>query len=766
MSVTEAQDARLGTVTGFERTFRTVAVLAMAVAVISLTTAQGSLLYSLLLAGACTFSWWQIEMRQRWSLPRVVAIILMVLVVIAGILLPLFKLTNLVPTIANVLIWLQLIKLFGRKRTRDYWQLFILGAMGMVVAFLISTRVSLAFLFILYAISLSWALILLHLRSELEKTRLPESDASQVMLPARRTGLASKLLTRRMLLVVNLIVLSSLLFDVGFFIFCPRLDRALLKYNPLSAILRTSMETGFNPKVSLGDEGEIAISEAPVMHVTSTDLKHPAVPVGGDSYWRGAALCYYNGKDWSRFRPRASRGEKTIFEDAVQSQIPALLLKRFGERYRIRQNILLEPTGTAFLFCPPRAQMITSPTFRTYYLHAIDGARTLSKKPEHPVHYTTYSPLPVPQEVRRRREERSLSYSPGITANFLQLPPGKISPRVFDLAREIVPDDVNLSVEEKAERVEKYLSGNYAYTLSLRSNPGVEPVEDFLFNQKAAHCEYFASAMVVLLRTLGVPARLVTGYRGGQYNSMGGWYLVRQSDAHSWVEVYLAPRRWKMYDPSPLEDLDDGALLAMGKIDEIMDYLRTTWFSYVVRYNRVHRRKALALVKGVLAGGFALLNRGIVRAASLLKTGVQRLWDLNFVFSLRGLATVLALVALVILVGWMGRRLVARAWARMSRTGDSRGAFSTHPSPVKFYRRLLKVLARQGFAKEPYDSPMEFALRVNREGGPTYDTVPEVTRYYYAVRFGTETLSSAQAREVACTLKVLAGKGIWRQWAK
>src|SRR6185436_13828106 len=103
----------------------------------------------------------------------------------------------------------------------------------------------------------------------------------------------------------------------------------------------------------------------------------------------------------------------------------------------------------------------------------------------------------------------------------------------------------------KAVRVEGYLRGKFEYTLSLTWDPGKQPLSTFLFQQKKGHCEYFASAMAVLLRSVDVPTRLVNGFLMGEYNPIGDAYIVRESDAHSWVEVYLPGAGWTEFDPTP-----------------------------------------------------------------------------------------------------------------------------------------------------------------------------------------------------------------------
>src|SRR5699024_1231471 len=91
---------------------------------------------------------------------------------------------------------------------------------------------------------------------------------------------------------------------------------------------------------------------------------------------------------------------------------------------------------------------------------------------------------------------------------------------------------------------------NFQYTLDLPKTTG-EPVEDFLFNTQRGHCEYFASSAVLMLRSIGVPARMVNGFLGGTWNDVGDYLTVRQGDAHAWVEVFVPKLGWIPFDPTP-----------------------------------------------------------------------------------------------------------------------------------------------------------------------------------------------------------------------
>src|SRR5262249_23695685 len=162
------------------------------------------------------------------------------------------------------------------------------------------------------------------------------------------------------------------------------------------------------------------------------------------------------------------------------------------------------------------------------------------------IRYTGLSQLP-PLE-RARLQASGNDYPADISERYLQLP-AELDPRIAVLAQSATAHTT--TAYDKAAALENFLKTKYSYTLDLTGNPGKDPLAHFLFETRAGHCEYFASAMTVMLRMLGIPAREVNGFLPGEYNDLGGDYIVRASDAHSWVEVYFAGNGWIVFDPTP-----------------------------------------------------------------------------------------------------------------------------------------------------------------------------------------------------------------------
>jgi hypothetical protein len=158
-----------------------------------------------------------------------------------------------------------------------------------------------------------------------------------------------------------------------------------------------------------------------------------------------------------------------------------------------------------------------------------------------------------------------------------------IPPRVHTLAKAMVTE--NMTVLERVERVMRFLRSQFEYSLVQRDLAGVDPIEDFLFGSKEGSCEHFASAMVLMLRAMGVPARPVGGYTMGEWNDIGGFYTIRQGHAHAWVEVYFPRSGWVSFDPTP-PTMITGPESEFGRLlQTLWNAYEGYWFSYVYSFD-------------------------------------------------------------------------------------------------------------------------------------------------------------------------------------
>jgi hypothetical protein len=316
---------------------------------------------------------------------------------------------------------------------------------------------------------------------------------------------------------------------------------------------------------------------------------------------------------------------------------------------------------------------------------------------------------------------------------YLQLPEN-LDRRIVYHAQTVLRAAQARNRYDAAKAIETDLRTNFAYSLEMKAS-GPDPLADFLFNVQTGHCEYFATAMTVLLRTHGVAARVVNGFLPGEYNEAAGAYTVRQSDAHSWVEVYFpTTRSWVTFDPTPsigrAEPMRTGFSAQMHKYLEALELI---WFQYVVGYDKQEQRSlASSLHNRVFDYG---------RFASNLLTTVRSY------LTAKTLSIVVAVLGVVLLVLTLifGKRFWRFGWRRGAVVS---GAEETYSS-VEFYERLISAMEQRGLSREKHLTPLEFANTLGQ--GPAM----MITRAYNRVRFGNQRLSAMEKREIENALAEL-----------
>ena len=170
-------------------------------------------------------------------------------------------------------------------------------------------------------------------------------------------------------------------------------------------------------------------------------------------------------------------------------------------------------------------------------------------------------------------------YPAKITDTYLRLP--KVDPRIPRLASQIT--NSAKTDYDKAVVMENYLRTRFGYTLQLPQTEVKDPIANFLFERKQGHCEYFASSMAVMLRTLGIPSRVVNGFRSDEFNDITGSYVVRAKDAHSWVEAYFPGYGWQTFDPTPGGNV--GTPQGWARLSLYLDAAASFWRDWVISYD-------------------------------------------------------------------------------------------------------------------------------------------------------------------------------------
>ena len=453
---------------------------------------------------------------------------------------------SLIGAAVHMVLFLELIKLHQEKSERDYLYLIILAFLKILAASSLTVDISFVGTLLLFLIALVSTLMSYDIYRSEQQARTSSREV------------AAALGSMSMWTTLGIIAIGA-----GLFFLIPRVGTGYFTRASVPPLLIT----GFSDSVELGQIGNLKQSSAVVMHAQRIEGAKFAV-----LKWRGVALDTFNGVTWSRSKKRREH----VY--AENSNFIFRLDQAKGEL--VTYDILLEPIATTALFGPFQVRQVSGRQLPGIEIDA-DGAIFTRIQQGQRMQYRVQSELVKPPTARSKATTNAPELSADAQATYLRLP-NTLSPRVAELAAKITGNAH--TPREKAQGIADHLRKNYKYSLNLTWNPGTDPLEEFLFTAKSGHCEYFASAMAVLLRAAGVPTRLVNGFLMGEYNPVGDTYIIRQSDAHSWVEVYLPDTGWTEFDPTPPagDELDTGLVAQLHNYADAVGFF---WNTYVLTYD-------------------------------------------------------------------------------------------------------------------------------------------------------------------------------------
>jgi hypothetical protein len=635
----------------------------------------------------------------------------------------------------HLMLYAMVVRLYSAATTRDYLFLAMLCfAMMLVAAILTVDTVFLAF-FLLFLVLAVATFVGLEIRRSAEGAVAPPLAAGT---PAARN-------LRRALNATALIVaVSALLLGSAIFLILPRFTAGYLS----GFQLQSALISGFDDNVELGRIGTIKKSTSVVMRVRASTTPAQMQEVR----WRGVALANFDGKRWFT-EPQVSK--LVLTPDALgwyristssDGEMASLRTRRMN------YTVLLEPMASDAVFVAawpirlrgrfsPEAGRMGFPSRRDYLLHDRTGSISNPFQNMTKILYegVSYAPDASPEALRAAATD----YPAEIRARYLQLPP--LDARIPRLAEELTR--AATTVYDKARILEQHLKTAYGYTLELSGSPGENPLAHFLFERRAGHCEYFAAAMAVMLRALGIPSRLVNGFLPGEYNDVGEDYIVRASDAHSWVEVYFPGHGWIAFDPTPPADQIQRGWL--GRLVFYYDLFELVWSEWVINYDLAHQM--------TLAQNFQRASRqwsdraqGYIkrrhRAAVEWLKAWQREWTESGQWKLGALVALLAALVAV----WRSRALrqyLAREWGLHFGVKER----LTPKLAALEYQQMLRLLARRGLRKAASQTPREFAAGITAPALAA--PVGHLTALYEAARFGAQPLESRQMTELIVRIR-------------
>ena len=590
----------------------------------------------------------------------------------------------------HLLFFLAVMKILTAKSNRDYLYTAVIAFLELLAAAIVSIN----FNFIVFL-----ALYLLFAIGALTSGEIRRSMGHSTV--TARSGL--KRFHARLSVLAALVTLGILTLTAGLFFILPRTAEAAFS----RLIAHRVFLPGFSNQVNLGDIGEIKTSSRPVMHIRIWS----ALPVG-PMKWRGMALSDFDGKRWSN----PSRRMETIPVEKEHAVLAAPGLRPPGRRVNYHVDLEALENDTLFFAGTPETLDLRA---RALYRSETASYRLGHAAPQG-IHYDVWSLLDEPPEGA------AAHYPPPVlplAARELCLQLPTLDARIGDLARSFAAGEAGDLA--RARGIERHLRSDYGYTLELPDREAADPLANFLFARRKGHCEYFASSMAVMLRSIGIPARLATGFQSGVYNPVSDLWLVRASDAHSWVEGWIPGYGWTTFDPTPA-DPDAGRLALWTRLGLYLDAGETFWQEGVVTYD-LARQGTLAyrMELGAQHVGIRWFDTAVA-----VRSGWERYatgWGRRFGW--RSLAWAAGLAALGFAAGPLVRLMRIRRRVDRVRRGQASVADAT-----LLYQRMLHILKRRGYQKPPWFTPAEFAASLPRT--QLGDSVGEFTATYNALRFG------------------------------
>lgn len=614
---------------------------------------------------------------------------------------------------------LQIIRVATRRGAAHDQQIIVLALLHFVAGTVLGGGLSYGLCFLGFLIVAPGALVLSHLRREVEGNyRQGARDRTGLPVDVPRILRSRRVVGRGFLATTCLLSIPIFLFTAALFVLFPRVGLSLLLLNHRNG----DRMIGFSDKVDLGEVGAIRDVPALALRFDVQDLPEPR-PQKLTLRLRGTAFDKYDGRRWERTL------SKTHVNSFKSNEILTIARAPNPSRDRV-VTIDLEAIEPPVVFLPPRTVALQ---LRTQQPAVIGEPLELSKGPEgevrysgegaHGLRYDAYiaaehepiaSPLP--------RQDRS---------RYLDLPPDTPE-RIARLAHEWADEQPTNYLKAKA--IEEHLKHDFKYQLGSPSGGKPQPVDHFLFESKKGHCEFFSTAMAIMLRELGIPSRNVTGFVGGTYNRFGRYYAVRQGDAHSWVEAYIEDPEsgWVTFDPTPtsgaqpLQDTSGPWVY----VRDLLEALSQRWNRYVIGYDLKTQVRI-----------FDDLSRRYDRLRA--RTGTNR-----GALEKATRPTVLAGALLVLGIG--GYVLWRRRRGSRSPSPDAPPSPRANPQlelAAALYRTLEIALATQGVPRPVSLPPLRHAEELKGRGHPLAESILDLTNRYLETRFGGVPMDERAQRD-------------------
>lgn len=624
-----------------------------------------------------------------------------------------------VNALAHLIIFLAAVKLLQVKKNRDWVFLYLISFFSVLLAAGLSFSPIFLGSLTLYLLFGLGTIIAFEIQKSKQavapaETRLLVPPDSRIFKNFSRRSKGNVETSRLPWVASGLLVLIFLL-ALPLFLIVPRSGASMLSRNG-SALTNF---IGFSETVSLGEIGSLKKDSALVMHVRVDELRPDQ-----DVRWRGVALDEFTGRGWKKSAAARNGTDKKNEKGLIPISTTEALDRLTS------QTVFLEAIESPVLFAASRPVAVQS-DFPSLWVDAESSVQR-RRLGFGRVLYKALSDMTRPDAALLRRDNAPYPVS---FQRYRQLP-ASLDPRIEALANAMIANARARNRYDMAKAIESQLQQDFGYSLDMKAS-GPDPLSDFLFNVKAGHCEYFSTAMAVMLRTQGIASRVVNGFLPGEFNDAAGAFTVRQSDAHSWVEVYFPESHsWVTFDPTPLagrtEPVSTGLAAQLGKYAAALELY---WFQYVVGYDQQEQRSLASTLNARL---FAF-RYSLVQTVASIRTGVAA--------KSRTLMLIAGSIIGLLLLVFLGSRVRRFGWRRALSVRATRPV--PDQSSVIFFEKLTVLLARRGVQRESHLTPLEFA------GTLDFQPALNITQAYNRVRFGGQSLTAAEMKEIEKNLKEL-----------
>ncbi len=698
------------------------------------------------------------------------------------------ELADAVSVVAQYLVYLQLIKLFESRTPRDQAQLIMLSLLVSISAVLTSVTLQVALVLLMYLPLAFWTIVLYQLysgqlRSHARRVEAglakPETPPAHPMdRPIRRTI--------RRLIASTLVGVSATAAVV--FLLMPRDigGGAFGDWQPASY----GTSTGFNNEVRLGRPG--TITESPAVVLEATILQR--LSDGGTNPYRANQTHRLRGAVLDDFDHSSSVWYRTTRAESEQQHIRVYNDDRFPSSYEseaanIELRVSIRNLNSSELFTIWKPQEIAVPgSRRRITISPVDG-QIRYRNHRGPVNYAVLVAPDAPA-ILRERDRRTIFERP--SDNIFAAPDSRIRALALEIIGDRVPEfdpDNPRSVllpgvsESIVSYLEDHLSTNYAYTLDMMVlEPDQDPIEAFLFENPAGHCEYFASALAALCRSVWIDARVVTGFLATEYNSATQSYTVRQSHAHAWVEAMVDRRpnfsptdlqeqenaeyinrpdegieyieTWKTYDPSPrlsLQAIHSPPTGFIPTLRQWFDRLQFAWSSNVIGFDRERQND---LLRADSEGPLGIFERARNLAEGIDSDRVPGGVREDLIRSVLSFATVAALGAMLIGAAFVARAVLKTIAGRRSarRTEYTDPDRAERARQVRFFHRALELLDRAGLPRPSGVPASVHAASLRATAPDAADALGSLAMLYYESRYGRRLLTEQEMDQARSSL--------------